>query len=183
METGRTRIVRLSGYLLRVGGPRVRGVLRLGDVEVEVVAPQRLFHGHQKAWSYFKVALIGIACALVTTFANNERTDQRVNELARKEAVKRIVAIRAADKKIQDAKELAQRLAIQQSRYSNNKLVCVLRTISSAQIERLEFTKSKGYKEAESFWKQILDNAIPIPNTPSTCATLPARPPAPVPTP
>lgn len=55
------------------------------------------------------------------------------------------------------------KLLRQTTAYSVNKSVCVLQTISEAQIGRLNLTKPKGYVEAIRFWQQIIDNQVPIP--------------------
>lgn len=58
------------------------------------MAPHRLLDGGHPWGSYFKVALIAIAAAVLTTLANNERTDQRVDALARKSA--EVASVKAA---------------------------------------------------------------------------------------
>lgn len=63
--------------------------------------------------------------------------------------------------------------------YSINKSTCVLRTIATQQIDRLEATKLGNYKAAEKFWVQIIDNQVPIPAG-FNCKSLPKKPPSPV---
>lgn len=60
--------------------------------------------------------------------------------------------------------------------YSINKSVCILRTIATQQVARLETTKATGYKQAEAFWLNILDNQVPIPSD-FDCKKLPKHPP------
>ena len=66
--------------------------------------------------------------------------------------------------------------ALETATYSTNKSVCVLRTVATQSIHRLEITKPKGYQAAEKFWANLRDNQVPIP-VDLNCATLPKKPP------
>lgn len=110
------------------------------------MTPQRIFKQHQTVVSYLKVALVTIPLILLVVLANNERID----------------ATRHHTEKLY--------------KFSINHEACLLRTISNAQIKRLELTKSKGYKSAESFWINIRNNQFTIPSN-LDCKTLPTKPP------
>lgn len=110
------------------------------------MTPQRIFREHAKAVSYLKVALVTLPLIFLVVLANNERIDA------------------------------TRRHADRLYRFSINHEACLLRTISGAQINRLELTKTKGYIEAEGFWRKIKDNQFTIPFD-LNCKTLPAKPP------
>lgn len=110
------------------------------------MSPHRIFKDPTTAVSYLKVALVTLPLILLVVLANNERIDA------------------------------TRRHADRLYRFSINHEACLLRTIATAQINRLELTKSKGYIDAESFWITIRDNQFTIPFD-LNCKTLPNKPP------
>lgn len=97
--------------------------------------PHRVIGGHPKAWGYAKVAVIGAILSVGVTLANNERTDQRVNDLAAKIARKQVAASRAADAKAQSVKDAAAARQQAATAYAINFASCGARTLVKPTIQ------------------------------------------------
>lgn len=111
------------------------------------------------------IVAVALWFAIDHTNAAQDRQQARANQQFRKAQIE-------ANRKFQQA----IRISAKQQAYSINKSVCVLRVIAQQQIQRLETTKATGYKQAEAFWKNILDNQVPVPST-FNCKTLAKTPP------
>lgn len=97
--------------------------------------PHRVLGDHPKVWAYLKVAIIGSILSVAVTLANNERTDQRVSELASKNARQQVAAARKSDRKVQDAKDALAAKQAAAIAYVVNFAACGVRTLSDPTIK------------------------------------------------
>lgn len=125
--------------------------------------------------TYFPVTMICLAFALVVggaAFYYVQRTSDRLDANRQRSDRQNAKALIVTDRKFRQALH-AQAVLFS---YSINKSTCVLRVIATQQIARLETVKTEGYRQAEVFWKNILENQVPIPAD-FDCASLPKNPP------
>lgn len=125
--------------------------------------------------TYFPVTMICLAFALLVggaAFYYVQRTSDRLDANRQRSDRQNAKALILTDRKFRQALR-AQAVLFS---YSINKSTCVLRVIAAQQIARLETTKTTGYKDAEKFWQNIIDNQVPVPAN-FDCSTLPKHPP------
>lgn len=103
--------------------------------------------------------------------------DRRAFERTTKLQAQKLASTQRTAITAQRRAEEARHLSDARFAFSFNKLACTLRTVADQSINRLEQTKTPGYKEAERFWIKLRDNNVPIPDKPATCKSLPDHPP------
>lgn len=103
------------------------------------VNPWRILDEHAKALSYFKIAVIGAILSLAVTLANNERTDDRVQALARQIAREQVILEREVDRKaaaLAAARQEADREQTRDLRNAFNRGACGFQKLADDAIKR-----------------------------------------------